>query len=420
MTSATRHSLVVFTGSYPYSAAAEGTFVGPELPHLAAHFERVFIVPAALDGDREPLSAPAQVDEDFAQAVAPNRLRLASVANAFCSRVFYQELYRRPATLLQPRALAKLIRCAGNARRTARWLPEFVRRHGIEPERTVFYSYWLGSATLGAGDFVRRHGGVAVSRAHGGDVYHERHRPAYIPCHAAMLRGIRALFLACEDARRYITARFPDDAPECVVCHLGVVNAGEHAARASSDGVFRLVSCAYVTPVKRMELLVQGLALAGRTQSNRRIEWDHFGGGSHEAELTRLAAELLPDNVSWRLHGSVPNAVIQKHYEQQPVDLFVTVSASEGGVPVSIMEAQSHGIPVLATAVGGIPDIIGSENGVLLGANPAPDQVASGLGALMDAGMDLGAMREASRRICAEHFSADTNFERFAERLRGL
>ena len=38
------------------------------------------------------------------------------------------------------------------------------------------------------------------------------------------------------------------------------------------------------------------------------------------------------------------------------------MSASEG-IPVSIMEAQSVGIPVIATEVGGVPEIVNSCNG---------------------------------------------------------
>ena len=45
-----------------------------------------------------------------------------------------------------------------------------------------------------------------------------------------------------------------------------------------------------------------------------------------------------------------------------PVDLFLTVSANEG-IPVSIMEAQSFGIPVIATDVGGISEIVNNVNG---------------------------------------------------------
>ena len=47
------------------------------------------------------------------------------------------------------------------------------------------------------------------------------------------------------------------------------------------------------------------------------------------------------------------------------VDLFLNVSESEG-VPISAMEAIASGVPVMATNVGGTPEIIDNEVGYLL------------------------------------------------------
>ncbi|MGZ5247769.1 MAG: glycosyltransferase, partial [Flavitalea sp.] len=49
-------------------------------------------------------------------------------------------------------------------------------------------------------------------------------------------------------------------------------------------------------------------------------------------------------------------------------DLFLNVSESEG-VPVSIMEAMSAGLPVIATNVGGTREIVDGSNGVLVNKN---------------------------------------------------
>ncbi|NCO54621.1 MAG: glycosyltransferase, partial [Bacteroidetes bacterium] len=47
------------------------------------------------------------------------------------------------------------------------------------------------------------------------------------------------------------------------------------------------------------------------------------------------------------------------------VDLFINVSESEG-IPVSIMEALSAGIPVIATNVGGTNEIVNNDVGFLI------------------------------------------------------
>ena len=57
------------------------------------------------------------------------------------------------------------------------------------------------------------------------------------------------------------------------------------------------------------------------------------------------------------LKGNVDNAALLEDYITENYYLFVNVSSSEG-IPVSIMEASSVGIPCLATDVGGTGEII--------------------------------------------------------------
>ena len=56
----------------------------------------------------------------------------------------------------------------------------------------------------------------------------------------------------------------------------------------------------------------------------------------------------------------------------QVLDLLVSPSLSEG-LPNTVLEAMSFGVPVLATAVGGVPEIIQNGNGMIV---PPNDPVA--------------------------------------------
>jgi glycosyltransferase involved in cell wall biosynthesis len=49
----------------------------------------------------------------------------------------------------------------------------------------------------------------------------------------------------------------------------------------------------------------------------------------------------------------------------QGLDVFVAPSFTEG-TPNSIIEAMAHGLPIIASEVGGIPDMIDSESGILV------------------------------------------------------
>ena len=55
---------------------------------------------------------------------------------------------------------------------------------------------------------------------------------------------------------------------------------------------------------------------------------------------------------------------MQRIYDTRPFDVFINTSKKEG-VPVSIMEAMRHGIPVIAPRVGGIPELVTPDAGFL-------------------------------------------------------
>src|SRR5690606_29948218 len=64
----------------------------------------------------------------------------------------------------------------------------------------------------------------------------------------------------------------------------------------------------------------------------------------------------------------VNNDVIMQYYKDNFLDLFINVSESEG-IPVSIMEAFSFGIPCFATDVGGTKELVNKTNGLLVDIN---------------------------------------------------
>ena len=81
-------------------------------------------------------------------------------------------------------------------------------------------------------------------------------------------------------------------------------------------------------------------------------------------KIQELVREHNPD---WCcvLHGTVDNSVILDYYGHHQVDCLISVSESEG-IPVSMMEAISYGIPVLATDVGGVSEIVTPQTGRLI------------------------------------------------------
>lgn len=111
-------------------------------------------------------------------------------------------------------------------------------------------------------------------------------------------------------------------------------------------------------PVKNHSVLLEALSAASARAPRLRLAL--LGTGPLEAELRRKAAELgLGERVLFLgFREDVADCL-------RAADAFVLPSSTEG-LPVSLLEAMAAGLPVVASAVGGIPDALGDPPAGLL------------------------------------------------------
>ena len=122
-----------------------------------------------------------------------------------------------------------------------------------------------------------------------------------------------------------------------------------------------VASCSRIAPVKRVYLIAR---LLSSLNENIPVHWHHFGGG-HCDETEREVKKLRDAGAKVDMHGYTPNSEVRRFYADERVDLFINLSSSEG-IPVSIMEALSANIPVIATDVKGTPEaVLDSRSGML-------------------------------------------------------
>lgn len=238
---------------------------------------------------------------------------------------------------------------------------EIEEKMKLKPDM-IFYSYWMYEAAYVAAKLKKKHPGTKfVTRCHGYDLYEERHANRYLPFRRFILDLADRVFPISEDGRRYLHDCFAgqyDD--KTLVMRLGTVRKAEIPDKQEREDSIVLVSCANLVDVKRIHLIISALK-----KSERRITWYHFGDGELKNSV-REEAKALPKNIQYRFMGYQANEDIQKFYADHYIDAFVNVSRSEG-IPVSVMEAESYGIPIIATDVGGTSEIVhDGENGVLL------------------------------------------------------
>ncbi len=415
---AVRPALLLFTESYPYESAREDTFLEPQLAHLLRSFDRVIIVPSRRGGPTYPIPSNVVVDEGLA-ALLDGTSRLRFVREALGTRLFWSDIARKPSLLRSSSSIKRLARRSALAMLTSRWLVKALQRLNKRPAEVLTYSFWCDHTATGVCVAKRWLPGLmAVARINGRDFVEERYDPAYLPCQRFTLANLDYLYAVSDYGLQYVRSRYPEVRQHSGVSKLGVVDTGV-ASFGSPVGQFTVVSCSAIVPVKRVSLILAGLAEAARRRPETRFTWHHFGAGQTD-ELRTLAASALPPNTETNLHDHKPVAEIMQFYRSNAVDAFVNVSASEGGVPVAMMEAASVGLPLIATRVGGSPEIATGENGVVISADPAPAEVATAFLTVLDRNTDAPAMRKASRTVWAAQFDAATNYPRFARQLLNL
>jgi colanic acid/amylovoran biosynthesis glycosyltransferase len=211
-------------------------------------------------------------------------------------------------------------------------------------------------------------------------------------------KGRRAAFV------RFISRRGLNDARRlgiaqdqgCVI-PMGVRLAeGTVVSARSGDVPLRIICVANLIPVKGHRYLVEALAIL----RDRRVDvhLSLAGTGALRNELQEVANRLgLSDRIEFL--GQVDHADLMSRYRQHAFDLLVLPSIDMGGgehegVPVSLMEAMAHGIPVLSTRTGSIEELLVPELGATVEDKNA-DELASAIARMA---IDEGFRQQAAER----------------------
>ena len=409
--------VILFTHSYPYDVAVEQTFLYPEIEVLSRNFDQIIIVPEIAEGNLASLPGNVEVATSLATFENSFTAKLRYSFKALLSSLFSQELRNRPSLLYQPDLLKLLLLYLKKVVKIQLWFNEFMIQRRLEQSDTILYTYWLGYSSTGLGLAKNTYNKIKlVSRTHRSDLYENEMNADYMPCREQTLEG---LDLLCPDSNagvEYIIKRYPWFVPRCELSRMGVFAPG-FVTKCSTDGIFRIVSCSFLIPRKRIDLLLSGIEMIARMHPEKLFEWNHIGDGPLRKMIEDRATEILPGNVTFHVRGYLPPHKMMAFYKENPVDVFVNVSNSEG-TPVSLMEAASCGIPMIATAVGGNVEIVSDKNGMLLEADPSSEQVAHAILHILKNPSVADQMRTESYQVWQRKYHASQNYQHFADRLK--
>ena len=188
----------------------------------------------------------------------------------------------------------------------------------------------------------------------------------------------------------------------------------------SSDRAVTVLSCARVVDIKRVSLNLDFMEALAGARPDWKFEWIHIGDGDRMPELKMRAAESRRRNLSIELKGAIGNSEVHELYRTRTIDWFLLLSTYEGGLPISICEALSYGVPVVATDTGGIPEAVDDSCGILMPADANPDEFVLSIIPYLDSDYRYGELSTGAFSRWTEHLDSDTLRPAFARATSSL
>jgi glycosyltransferase involved in cell wall biosynthesis len=209
-----------------------------------------------------------------------------------------------------------------------------------------------------------------------------------------LLRPLTTVTVCVADSERRagLAARTCDEATT-VVIRNGVATGGLRASEGRRRRL-RLVSVGRLQAPKDAVTLVGALAALHGDPFEAVLVGDGPDRAAVEEEVRRYGLEPVVEVLGER--NDVPELLAE-------ADVFVLSSRSEG-LPISILEAMAAGLPVVASDVGGVPEVVAEGETGLLVPPGDPQRLAEALGRLLGDPALRGRLGQAGRIRVAEHF----------------
>jgi glycosyltransferase involved in cell wall biosynthesis len=200
--------------------------------------------------------------------------------------------------------------------------------------------------------------------------------------------------------------------PNCEVHYLpNAINIKQYAKIAvdhlENDYADRPIKIFYLGYLGRMKGIVDLVDAIGDLNSSiGEISLDLVGGELMKGELEIIRERIRSKHLDQIVQIYPPAFGDEKLTFFHKADIFVYPSYDEG-MPMAIIEAMASGLPIIATNVGGIPDLVKDEVNGLLVEPGRPDQISAALKRLCTE-QDLNlSMRGESVRLAAEQYNIE-------------
>jgi colanic acid/amylovoran biosynthesis glycosyltransferase len=282
---------------------------------------------------------------------------------------------------------------------------EFLKQ---QDKNSIFYSYFFNDVAVSLA-LLKKYDSAyqVVSRTHGFETYKEQAPFHYIPFQKFKLKYIDYILPVSKQGKNYLINQFPNYSHKIKAMYLGTQS---HTHINPFNTSISIVSCAYVRSIKRLDLIPNALRLIDFP-----VSWTIIGDGEDLPKIKALCKEL-PKHISVKFLGNKSEKEIQDIYKTIPYSFLLSTSSSEG-LPISMMEAISFGIPIISTDVGGCNEIATEETGILISKDFSSDNLKDAILEFKNSHFNQSEVRVNIKNFWMLNFNCDTNFNQFLKTI---
>ena len=227
----------------------------------------------------------------------------------------------------------------------------------------VLYAFFTYNNAVLSAILAKKFNCKFITCTHGRDLYEDLEPlTSKLAFRDYIFSNASTILSVSKKGKEYLQDVFPKYNDKMLTYYLGTKKLdNQHNSKVENDKLV-IVSCANImtSNIKRIEL-IPSLLIELEKHTDRNIEWVHFG--NYDFQLNKILEIELKNKalkesnqITITFKGATENRKILSYYASNPVSLFLSVSSSEG-LPFSMMEASSYGIPIICTDVGGCKEI---------------------------------------------------------------
>ncbi len=409
--------IILLTSHFPYYKGEQ--FLEEEIKYWHSDFPgNLTILPANAEDSQRTLPTNIKIDTSLTQK---NNFLYGLVIRfkAFFSLLFLKEIFYliREHNFLHPKCFLFAFRTCFTTLEQYHKLKQYIKRNKIFD--LIVYSYWFDTTAYAAALLKRKKLiGHLVTRAHGFDVYQSRRPYSYMPLKRQFNDDFDLIFAISQEGKNYLQNAYGISNRRVIVSRLGVEIPKKTGSPTCDENTLVIVSVSNCIEIKRIDKIIKGIELLTTRNKSLHVTWHHIGTGYQLNQLKAMSEKAFRNShVNWNFHGEFSNEEVKNFLYKNKIDVFINTSDSEG-VPVSIMEAMSYGIPAIAPAVGGIPELVDHKSGVLVKPNPDVNSIFKALNHI--AHLKDIKTREMARLKIENDFNSTSNYKKFIEFLQQL